>query len=123
MYFKHFFKAQSPIQQLELITDLLGTPSLSDMRYACEAAKRHMLNRGVKQRNVGVLYSLSSSSTHEAVHLVLRMLTLDPDKRIDVYDALNHPYIDEGRLRYHSCMCHSTHPHQRTKPRPFAQDI
>ena len=27
------FQAQSPIQQLELITDLLGTPSPSDMRY------------------------------------------------------------------------------------------
>ena len=42
------FQAQSPIQQLELITDLLGTPSLSDMKFACEAAKRHMLSRGQK---------------------------------------------------------------------------
>ena len=30
------FQAQSPIQQLELITDLLGTPSLSDMKFACD---------------------------------------------------------------------------------------
>ena len=42
------FQAQSPIQQLELITDLLGTPTLSDMKFACEAAKRHMLSRGQK---------------------------------------------------------------------------
>lgn len=27
------------------------------------------------------------------------------DKRISVIDALAHPYLDEGRLRYHSCMC------------------
>lgn len=27
------------------------------------------------------------------------------DKRISVTDALAHPYMDEGRLRYHSCMC------------------
>lgn len=27
------------------------------------------------------------------------------DKRISVVDALAHPYLDEGRLRYHSCMC------------------
>lgn len=27
------------------------------------------------------------------------------DKRISVTDALAHPYLDEGRLRYHSCMC------------------
>ena len=46
------FQASSPIQQLELITDLLGTPSLSDMKYACEAAKRHMLSRGCKPPTV-----------------------------------------------------------------------
>lgn len=27
------------------------------------------------------------------------------DKRISCADALTHPYMDEGRLRYHSCMC------------------
>lgn len=36
-------------------------------------------------------------------------LSYDPiiaqDKRITVVDALAHPYLDEGRLRYHSCMC------------------
>ena len=47
------FQAQSPIQQLELITDLLGTPSLSDMKFACEAAKRHMLSRGQKPASGG----------------------------------------------------------------------
>jgi len=99
------FQAQSPIQQLELITDLLGTPTLSDMKFACEAAKRHMLSRGQKPASVTALYTLSSAATHEAVHLLCEMLRLDPDKRIGVIEALNHPYLDEGRLRYHSCMC------------------
>lgn len=26
-------------------------------------------------------------------------------KRISAADALTHPYLDEGRLRFHSCMC------------------
>lgn len=26
-------------------------------------------------------------------------------KRISARDALAHPYLDEGRLRYHTCMC------------------
>lgn len=26
-------------------------------------------------------------------------------KRISAKDALAHPYLDEGRLRYHTCMC------------------
>ena len=103
------FQAISPIQQLELITDLLGTPSLSDMRFACDAAKRHMLSRGQKPASVTALYTLSSAATHEAVHLLTQMLALDPEKRIGVADALNHPYLDEGRLRYHSCMCSCCH--------------
>ncbi|MGH0191165.1 UNVERIFIED_CONTAM: hypothetical protein FKN15_057597 [Acipenser sinensis] len=43
------FQAQSPIQQLDLITDLLGSPSLEAMRTACEGAKAHILRGPHKQ--------------------------------------------------------------------------
>ncbi|XP_035690656.1 serine/threonine-protein kinase NLK-like isoform X1 [Branchiostoma floridae] len=99
------FQAQSPIQQLELITDLLGTPSLEDMRTACDGAKAHMLRQAHKPPALASLYTLSSQATHEAVHLLCRMLVFNPDKRISCADALTHPYLDEGRLRYHTCMC------------------
>ncbi|KAK5618792.1 hypothetical protein CRENBAI_011685 [Crenichthys baileyi] len=149
------FQAQSPIQQLDLITDLLGTPPLSALASACEGARAHILRgphkpvRGlclvpaVSQGSVGsvyaaesatvsqvistagllevglapprrvfnpepslsVLYMLSDGATHEAVHLLCRMLVFDPAKRISGSDALSHPYLDEGRLRYHTCMC------------------
>ncbi|XP_016766723.1 serine/threonine-protein kinase NLK isoform X5 [Apis mellifera] len=99
------FQAQSPVQQLELITELLGTPTLEDMRFACEGARSHMLRRAPKPPSLTALYTLSSQATHEAVHLLCQMLVFDPDKRITVVDALAHPYLDEGRLRYHSCMC------------------
>ena len=93
------FQAQSPIQQLELITDLLGTPSVNEMKFACDAAKRHVLGRGLKPPSIACLYTLSPSATHEAVHFLCQMLTLDPEKRVNVIEALNHPYLDEGRLR------------------------
>ncbi|TRY71241.1 hypothetical protein DNTS_014986, partial [Danionella cerebrum] len=47
------FQAQSPIQQLDLITDLLGTPSLEAMRTACEGARAHIL-RGPHKQDLGV---------------------------------------------------------------------
>ncbi|KAI5619318.1 nemo-like kinase, type 1 [Silurus asotus] len=128
------FQAQSPIQQLDLITDLLGTPPLSAMASACEGARAHilrgphkppslsvlyMLSDGATHEAVhllcrmlvfdppslSVLYMLSDGATHEAVHLLCRMLVFDPAKRISGSDALSHPYLDEGRLRYHTCMC------------------
>lgn len=99
------FQAQTPLQQLELITDLLGTPCAEDMKYACSGAKAHMNRRAFKASTLAVLYTLSSQATHDAVHLLCQMLIFNPDRRISCKDALAHPYLEEGRLRYHSCMC------------------
>nr|CAH65680.1 nemo-like protein [Nilaparvata lugens] len=117
------FQAQSPVQQLELITDLLGTPSLDDMRHACEGARTHMLRQRVKPPSLTALYTLSSQATHEAVHLLCQMLVFDPDKRITVMDALAHPYLDEGRLRYHSCMCKCCYTNSANSLRQFTPDF
>lgn len=99
---------------------------MEDMKHACDGARTHMLRRVPKPPSLSALYTLSSHATHEAVHLLCQMLVFDPvslltlqsaqsvwlinlvvvqDKRISVIDALAHPYLDEGRLRYHSCMC------------------
>ncbi|XP_071945446.1 serine/threonine-protein kinase NLK-like [Antedon mediterranea] len=103
------FQAQSPVTQLNLIMELLGTPSHQDLRYACDGAKTHILQQPHKPSSLSALYTLSSQSTHEAVHLLSRMLVFNPDKRISCTDALAHPYLDEGRLRYHTCMCQCCH--------------
>lgn len=64
--------------QLELITDLLGTPTMEDMAHACPAARSHMLIRRMKKPSMSLLYSLSSLMTHEAVHLISQMLVFNP---------------------------------------------
>ena len=64
--------------QLDLITDLLGTPAIEDMRTACEGAKAHILRQPHKPPSLAALYTLSSQATHEAVHLLCRMLVFDP---------------------------------------------
>lgn len=99
------FQARNPVQQLDLIIDLLGTPSNDDMRYACQGAKQHIRKSSYKPPALAALYILSSQATHEAVHLLCQMLVFNPDKRIDSITALKHPYLEEGRMRYHSCMC------------------
>ncbi|KAI2804809.1 hypothetical protein BLOT_003797, partial [Blomia tropicalis] len=99
------FQAQTPIQQLDLITDLLGTPSSDDMKYACDAARVHVLRQQFKSPSLPSLYNLSTYTNAEAVHLLCQMLAFNPDKRISASAALNHSYLIEGRARYHSCMC------------------
>lgn len=99
------FQAQGPIEQLNLIIDLLGTPSVASMKYGCESARVHILNSTFKSPKLFKLDVLSSQATRDAVQLLTRMLTFDPDERISVDQALQHTYLDEGRIRFHSCMC------------------
>ncbi|PRD22986.1 UNVERIFIED_CONTAM: Serine/threonine-protein kinase NLK [Trichonephila clavipes] len=73
------FQAQSPIQQLELITDLLGTPTRADMKYACEGAIKHIIGSPHKMASLCKLYLLSNHATSEAVHLLTKMLQFNPE--------------------------------------------
>jgi len=99
------FQASAPVQQLDRITEVLGTPSVEDMPTACQGARDYIRSRPHKPPALNQFYSLSDQATHEAVHLLCRMLVLNPSKRITAADAIVHPYLDEGRLRFHSCMC------------------
>jgi nemo like kinase len=99
------FQASSPLKQLDLILNLLGSPPLEEISSACDGAKSYILSKTWRAPKVNTLYSLSKNVTHEAVQLLLRMLTWDPKKRITINQALENNYIHEGRIRYHSCMC------------------
>src|SRR5438105_12192799 len=99
------FQAQGPIEQLNLIIDLLGTPQPEEMRDACEGARSHVLRSAARVPNLMRLYSLTHQSNHEAILLLQEMLRFDPAKRITVEEALGHNYLEEGRMRFHSCMC------------------
>ncbi|KHJ43832.1 kinase domain protein [Trichuris suis] len=99
------FQAQGPVEQLNLIIDLLGTPTVTEMKYACEGARSHVLKSPFRSPKLFKLYSLSPHATQEAVDLLAQMLCFDPDQRVGVENALGHPYLEEGRLRFHSCMC------------------
>lgn len=64
--------------QLDLITNLLGTPKQSDMRTAAEGAVKHMKQQPHKPARMSTLYTLSQDATHEAIHLICQMLVFDP---------------------------------------------
>lgn len=86
---------------------LLGTPHPEDIRTsgASEGAFRYILSQPYHPPAMHTLHNLSSRANHEAVHLLCRMLVFNPYKRISVADALTHQYLDDGKLRYHTCMC------------------
>jgi len=43
--------------------------------------------------------------------------------QVTVAEALNHPFLDEGRLRYHSCMCACCATDRATGMRRYVADF
>uniref|UniRef100_A0A1I8FN80 Protein kinase domain-containing protein n=1 Tax=Macrostomum lignano TaxID=282301 RepID=A0A1I8FN80_9PLAT len=115
------FQASNPLSQLDLIMDLLGTPDLSDLTSACTAARRYILRLPKRRPKLATtIWSMSQTVTEDALHLLEHMLMFNPKQRSTAASALSHPYLDEARLRYHSCMCtccprpaSSAYQHQR----------
>ncbi|ULU00063.1 hypothetical protein L3Y34_000952 [Caenorhabditis briggsae] len=120
---KILFQAAGPIEQLQMIIDLLGTPSQEAMKYACEGAKNHVLRAGPRAPNLQSLYRLSQQTTDDAVDLLVKLLKFNPDERISVEEALSHPYLEEGRLRFHSCMCSCCYTKANVPSRIFSQEL
>lgn len=73
---------------MDLIINLLGSPTLEEIPSACDGAKSYILSKTWRAAKLNTLYSLSKNVTQEAVQLLLRMLTWDPRKRITITQAL-----------------------------------
>ena len=101
---KILFLAANPLKQVDKIMDILGTPNLEEIRSACDSAKRYVTqNRQFKPRNMKVINDIAKDE--DSRKLLLQLLCWDPEKRLTAEKALQHRYINDGRLRYHSCMC------------------
>ncbi|KAE8688750.1 Mitogen-activated protein kinase-like protein NTF6 [Hibiscus syriacus] len=86
------FSGKDYVQQLGLITQLLGSPEDSDLGFLrSDNARKYVkqLPRFPKQPFAEKFPDLSP----EAIDLAEKMLVFDPSKRITVDEALNHPYL------------------------------
>eukprot|EP00658_Telonema_sp_P-2_P029860 TRINITY_DN2264_c0_g1_i5.p1 TRINITY_DN2264_c0_g1~~TRINITY_DN2264_c0_g1_i5.p1 ORF type:complete len:244 (-),score=64.68 TRINITY_DN2264_c0_g1_i5:367-1098(-) len=86
------FPGKNHVDQLNLITSLVGTPSPQEMSLITnEQALKFMKSMPPKPRcNLSTRFPNASA---EAVDLLDKMLQFDPRKRITVLEALSHPYV------------------------------
>uniref|UniRef100_A0A8C4T5S0 Stress-activated protein kinase JNK n=1 Tax=Erpetoichthys calabaricus TaxID=27687 RepID=A0A8C4T5S0_ERPCA len=100
---KILFPGRDYIDQWNKVIEVLGTPSLEFMNRLMETVRNYVMNKphypGVNFEELFPDWVFPSDTEHDklktsqARDLLSKMLVIDPERRISVEEALNHPYI------------------------------
>nr|CDJ88917.1 Serine threonine protein kinase-related domain containing protein [Haemonchus contortus]CDJ88918.1 Serine threonine protein kinase-related domain containing protein [Haemonchus contortus] len=88
------FPGKHYIDQLNLILCALGSPSHEDLQFIFNMKARAFLAR-LPQRPKQPWSSLYPDADPDALDLLDKLLTFNPQKRIDIDQALAHPYFEQ----------------------------
>jgi len=89
---KPLFPGKDYIHQLNLITDVIGTPDNEDIEcIESEKARRYIRSLPLKPRIP--LERIYPNANPLALELLHRLLAFNPAKRLSVEEALAHPYL------------------------------
>ena len=80
-------------QQLEIIFNLIGSPSAEDISKIPNPRTRDKVTR-MQRRHAKDFSATFRDANPIALDLLKRLLTFDPEKRITVEEALVHPYLE-----------------------------
>eukprot|EP00735_Rhodelphis_limneticus_P015118 TRINITY_DN9278_c0_g1::TRINITY_DN9278_c0_g1_i1::g.13289::m.13289 TRINITY_DN9278_c0_g1::TRINITY_DN9278_c0_g1_i1::g.13289 ORF type:complete len:471 (+),score=49.41,sp/P42525/ERK1_DICDI/60.68/3e-153,Pkinase/PF00069.20/1.4e-75,Pkinase_Tyr/PF07714.12/1.3e-34,Kdo/PF06293.9/7.8e-07,Kinase-like/PF14531.1/1.5e+02,Kinase-like/PF14531.1/0.048 TRINITY_DN9278_c0_g1_i1:124-1413(+) len=86
------FPGREYIHQLNLITDVLGTPSERDMQFIGDESARDYL-KSLPFKPKIPFETLFPNASKEAIDLLEGMLKFNPHERLTVEEALRHPYL------------------------------
>jgi mitogen-activated protein kinase 1/3 len=78
--------------QLDLILDVIGTPTLDEF-YAITSRRSRDYIRALPIRKRRPFTALFPHASAEAIDFLSKTLTFDPKKRITAEEALEHPYL------------------------------
>lgn len=89
---KPLFPGRDYHHQLSIILDILGTPSIDDF-YAISSARSREYIRALPFRKKKNFATLFPKANPLAIDLLEKLLTFSPKRRIEVEEALRHPYL------------------------------
>jgi len=89
---KPLFPGKDYVHQLNLITKVIGSPSEDDLMFiSSEKARRYI--RSLPKHDHVDFRKLYPHANEQALDLIDKMLVFDPNRRITVEQALEHPYL------------------------------
>ncbi|KAJ3770616.1 kinase-like protein [Lentinula raphanica] len=89
---KPLFKGKDYVDQLNKILNVLGTPDDAVIKkIGSEKAQAYV--RSLPLKRTVPLKKIIPHADHQALDLLKRMLSFDPDERITVFEALEHPWL------------------------------
>ncbi|KAF2835246.1 kinase-like protein [Patellaria atrata CBS 101060] len=89
---KPIFPGRDHVHQLQIITDLLGSPS-DDVIHMISSENTRKFVESLPKREPQPLSTVFEGADPLAIDLLEKMLVMDPRKRIDASQALAHPYL------------------------------
>ncbi|CAD8085624.1 unnamed protein product [Paramecium primaurelia] len=91
---KAIFPGTSTMNQVEMILEILGTPTEEDIKSIAAPLAKHILDniQYVKPKNFKTVFSKESDDT---LSFLKNLLVFNPQKRMTVEQALAHPYMTE----------------------------
>ncbi|EJD04172.1 CMGC/MAPK protein kinase [Fomitiporia mediterranea MF3/22] len=89
---KPLFPGRDYGHQLDLILDVIGTPTLEEYAGITSRRSRDYI-RALPIRRRKPLISLIPSATPSTIDFLSNTLTFDPKKRMTIEEALRHPYV------------------------------
>ncbi len=92
------FKAIDKLSQLDMVTDLIGSPSDSDVAFVTSSDTVKSILKKPKPPALHKLYSLSPLASHGIVHLLSQMLIFNP-----VSDTFKYMYMYTTTDTMESC--------------------
>jgi serine/threonine protein kinase len=95
---KPFLPGTDTKNQIELICEYLGTPDLENMKHIPSESIKLIKNLPKNKKNGKDFNKLFSFAHPDAIDLLKKLLMFDPEKRITVTEALEHPYLADLHL-------------------------
>ncbi|EPY32325.1 extracellular signal-regulated kinase 1/2 [Angomonas deanei] len=83
------------ISQLNMVVNLLGTPSVEDMEFLSSDAKTFLQNQPFRKGRP--FTSIFPMATPEAADLLSKLLVFHPAKRLTAKQVIEHPYFHKFR--------------------------